>query len=207
MSEKKTDKNKLTARQKRFIDAYNGNATEAARIAGYSENKIDNAAYKLMHTPAIMEAILEREKARSDAAIMTREERQKLWSDLARNADETTRDRLRATELLGKSEGDFLDRQELTGKDGKPLSLEPVQFKISFVDCVRDEDGMIDKDKRPHDYAAFWLKKFFIEGTEAGTIKQSWAEFCNHVVQLGGNIQQTAFGELTLDDLERSATA
>lgn len=197
----------LTARQKRFIDAYNGNATEAARAAGYSEKKIDNAAYKLMHTPAIMEAIREREKARSDAAIMTREERQKLWSDLARNVDETTRDRLRATELLGKSEGDFLDRQELTGKDGKPLSLEPFQVKISFVDCVRDKDGMIDKDKRPHDYAAFWLKKFYIEGTEAGTIKQSWAEFCNHVVQLGGNIQQTAFGELTLDDLERSATA
>ena len=197
----------LTARQKRFIDAYNGNATEAARIAGYSENKIDNAAYKLMHTPAIVEAIQAREKERSDAAIMTREERQKLWSDLARNVDETTRDRLRATELLGKSEGDFLDRQELTGKDGKPLSLEPFQVKISFVDCVRDEDGMIDKDKRPHDYAAFWLKRFFIEGTEAGTIKQSWNEFCNHVVQIGGNIQQTAFGELTLDDLERSATA
>ena len=207
MSEKKTDKNKLTARQKRFIDAYDGNATEAARAAGYSENKIDNAAYKLMHTPVIMEAIREREKARSDAAIMTREERQKLWSDLARNVDETTRDRLRATELLGKSEGDFLDRQELTGKDGKPLSLEPVEFKISFVDCVRDENGLIDEKKRPHDYAAFWLKKFFIEGTEAGTIKQSWNDFCNDVMQIGGNIQQTAFGELTLDDLERSANA
>ena len=197
----------LTAKQQRFIDCFNGNATAAALEAGYSPKNAGKIGAQLMNNARIAAAIQAREKERSDAAIMTREERQKLWSDLARNADETTRDRLRATELLGKSEGDFLDRQELTGKDGKPLSLEPFQVKISFVDCVRDESGLIDGKKRPYDYAAFWLKKFYIEGTEAGTIKQSWNEFCNHVVQIGGNIQQTAFGELTLDDLERSANA
>ena len=35
-----------------------------------------------------------------------------LWSDIARNDEEKTGDRLRATELLGESQGDFSERTE-----------------------------------------------------------------------------------------------
>jgi hypothetical protein len=34
--------------------------------------------------------------------------------------------RLRASELLGKSEGDFVERRELSGPDGKPIELRPL---------------------------------------------------------------------------------
>jgi len=35
-----------------------------------------------------------------------------IWSDIARDDEEKTGDRLRATELLGKSQGDFIERTE-----------------------------------------------------------------------------------------------
>ena len=35
-----------------------------------------------------------------------------LWSGIARDDEERTVDRLRAAELLGKSQGDFIDRTE-----------------------------------------------------------------------------------------------
>ena len=34
------------------------------------------------------------------------------WSDIARDDEERTGDRLRATELLGKSQGDFIEHTE-----------------------------------------------------------------------------------------------
>ena len=39
--------------------------------------------------------------------------------------------RLKAAELLGKSEADFVERQEITGRDGPPL-IESV--KVEFVE-------------------------------------------------------------------------
>ena len=35
-----------------------------------------------------------------------------LWSDIVRDGEEKTVDRLRATELLGKAQGDFVERTE-----------------------------------------------------------------------------------------------
>ena len=35
-----------------------------------------------------------------------------LWSDITRDGGEKTADRLRATELLGKAQGDFVERTE-----------------------------------------------------------------------------------------------
>ena len=46
---------------------------------------------------------------------MDRESRQELWTMIALDKEERTDTRLRASELLGKSEGDFIDRHELSG--------------------------------------------------------------------------------------------
>ena len=45
-------------------------------------------------------------------SIADRQERLELWSGIARDDEERTVDRLRATELLGKSQGDFIERTE-----------------------------------------------------------------------------------------------
>ena len=45
-------------------------------------------------------------------SIADRKERMELWTDIARDGGEKTADRLRATELLGKAQGDFIERTE-----------------------------------------------------------------------------------------------
>lgn len=115
----------LTPRQRAFVAAYDGNATAAARAAGYAHPRVDGC--RLMKKPEIREAIdlrdeeaaLLRAKRRADALdaeeaphILTREERKQQLSKIALDPHEKTCDRLRAIELLGRSEGDYLDRLE-----------------------------------------------------------------------------------------------
>lgn len=119
MSEKKTNKNKLTARQKRFVDAYEGNATAAARAAGFKNPNV--YADDLMKNPRVIAAIQEREKERRSKIIATRDERLKHLTEIMRDLTQKTTDRLRAIEIMCRAEGDFIERQEITGKDGVPL--------------------------------------------------------------------------------------
>ena len=176
----------FTTKQKRFIECYNGNAIEAAREAGYSERSVTKIGYQLMSNPKIAAAIRARENARNDDAIATREERQRFFTRVMRDEEQHMKDRLRASELLGKSEGDFIDRQELSGKDGTPLTVKGVldEIRIRVVDAIQDGDGMtINPDTRPQEYAAQWLKDFY--SSHADKIGQSWPEFCNRLAAIG----------------------
>mgnify|MGYP000865816423 CR=1 FL=1 len=100
----------LTTKQKRFIQCYDGNATEAMIAAGYSAKSAASNVDKILKNTEIQAAIQNREKERNSAAIATREERQRFWTAIMRDEEVDLRDRLRATELLGKSEGDFLEK-------------------------------------------------------------------------------------------------
>jgi len=111
------DKKKLTTKQQRFVDFYEGNATEACRKAGYkgSNHTLEQVAYENLRKPYIISAIESRERLSKEKVIMDRESRQELWTMIALDKEERTETRLRASELLGKSEGDFIDRHELSG--------------------------------------------------------------------------------------------
>lgn len=122
----------LNARQRAFVEAYCGNATEAALQAGYSEKTARITAAKLLSKGNIQEALKEREDKRLASLIATREERQQFWTTLMRDEDRKEVDRLKASELLAKSEGDFLERREVTGPNGSPL--HPPQIKVVFSD-------------------------------------------------------------------------
>lgn len=110
----------LTHKQQAFIDNYSGNATEAAKRSGYSEATAYSAGQRLLKRPEIAEAIRKREQERQAYNIATRERRFEFWTQIMENPDEQTRDRLKASELLAKAEGDFIDRvnlnQEQTGQ-------------------------------------------------------------------------------------------
>jgi len=121
----------LSVKQRRFIEAYNGNATEAAIAAGYSPKTARSQAQRMLTNVDISKAIYDRENERIDSLIMTREERQALWSEIARDKDENIMARLKASELLGKSEADFIERKEVTGKDGEPL-IDARNFHITY---------------------------------------------------------------------------
>lgn len=104
---------KLTARQQAFVEAYAGNATAAALAAGYSERSARSQGQRLLTNDDIQDAIKAREAQRLAPTIATRQERQEFWTSVLRNEDEAMKDRLKAAELLGKSEGDFLERVEM----------------------------------------------------------------------------------------------
>ena len=106
---------KLTVKQQRFVDAYSGNATEAARLAGYSgsDETLRQTGAENLAKPHISELIKSRENDRQTFLIMTREERQIFWSDTIRDEEQDMSVRLRASELLGKSEGDFIEKKQI----------------------------------------------------------------------------------------------
>lgn len=121
----------LTVKQRRFVEAYDGNAHKAALAAGYSPKTAAAIGRENMQKPTILAEIKARETIRSTPLIASRAERQQFWSSVMRDKEQQMRDRLKAAELLGKSEADFVERQEITGRDGAPL-IESV--KVQFVE-------------------------------------------------------------------------
>ena len=122
-------KDKLSQRQQRFVDYYEGNCREAARKAGYKSPR--RRGYELMQMPKVQEAVKQRENKERRPHIADRKRRQEFWTQVMENEDEDMRNRLKASENLAKSEADFVERREHTGKDGGPLDAS---IKIHFVE-------------------------------------------------------------------------
>ncbi|MDR0476386.1 MAG: terminase small subunit [Desulfobulbaceae bacterium] len=114
---------KLTVKQRRFIEAYDGNATEAAIKAGYSQKTAAVVGAENLTKPYIAQAIQEREEKEARSRIATRQKRQEYWTKVMLDESQPIMARLRASELLGKSEGDFLERHEITGQNGGPVKV------------------------------------------------------------------------------------
>ena len=108
----------LTERQRRFVAAYDGNATQAAVIAGYSERTAEWIGPQVLRIPHVQAAIRERCEVERRHLVMSRVERQEMWTRISQDEAAPLRERLRASELLARSDGDFLDRVEHTGAVG-----------------------------------------------------------------------------------------
>ena len=114
-----------------FISAYNGNIKESAKIA-----KIDYGyARNLMTLPDIKQAIATRHTKEYNPLIATRQDRQAFWTsimlDKLKNEDnarvpQSMPDRLKASELLGRSEADFTDILRMNSKD-EDFALDTVE--------------------------------------------------------------------------------
>lgn len=108
----------LSQKQQAFVDCYCGNGIEAAREAGYAgdDKTLSQASRYNLRVPRILQAIRARQLERIKGPIMSREQRQELWTYIALNAD-NSKDRLMASKLLGKSECDFVQKTEITYPD------------------------------------------------------------------------------------------
>jgi len=123
----------LTERQSLFVDAYlenGGNGAAAARTAGYPKKTANYHAHQLINKRKILLAL--EEVSKSDVLIAARDERQRFWTSLMRGTNKAGEIldvpvplRIKASELLGKSQGDFLER--ITGGDGGPLEIKGVE--------------------------------------------------------------------------------
>ena len=132
-AKKRTHRKTLTTKQQRFVDLYDGNATEAARKAGYkgNENALGVMGLKLLRNAKVKTAIQTREDKRAKPLIASREERQQFWTDGMRDTNADRKDRQKDSELLGRSEADFTDKQRYVDEDDKDLkwTVEIVEAK------------------------------------------------------------------------------
>lgn len=146
---------KITDKMKRFVLAYNGNAAEAMRMAGYvgTTQQLEQRGNDLLKDPHIAEAIRERSKqlASNIAIIAKTEEIQAWWSELMRNNDpyelpETDaagatvpkgniplQHRISASEKLAKAQGMFIERID-------------INQNISITDMVEKSYSIPDED-------------------------------------------------------------
>lgn len=127
-------KKRPTQIQKKYIECYNGSILETAKLIGISYPY----ARQLMCLPKyrhVQLAIANREKALANKVdakelkkrteelekqtklIATRHERQQFWTNVLQDklpgVEVALRDRLKASELLARSEGDFIERRKL----------------------------------------------------------------------------------------------
>lgn len=115
---------KLSERQKAFCDYYieTGNATEAARRAGYKGNNLNRIASENLSKLDIKQYIDERLKEIEDKRIADGKEVLQYLTRVMRGEEKdqfgleaTLQDRTKAAELLGKRYRLFTEKVELEG--------------------------------------------------------------------------------------------
>ena len=107
----------LNARQARFVAEYlvDLNGKQAAIRAGYSPKTAETCGPRLLRNVQVAAAVAAGQAKHLDKAIATRAERQKFWTEIMLGDHQEMRDRLKASELLGKSEADFTEKVEHSG--------------------------------------------------------------------------------------------
>jgi phage terminase small subunit len=133
---------KLTPKQKAFAREYvkDGNGTQAAIKAGYSKNAAQEIAYENLRKPQIKEVIEAKQAILAEKAQVSAEfvinnfleilNFNKQVEEFTQGDGENVRVKkkmidaqaaLKASELLGKHLGLFVEKLQVTGKDGKDL--------------------------------------------------------------------------------------
>ena len=115
---------KLTPKQKKFAEYYIkcGNATEAAKKAGYSKKTAYAIGQENLKKPAISEYIAKRIENQEKALVADADEVLKFFTSTMRGEvkdqfglDPALSDRIRAAELLGKRYRLFADKVSVEG--------------------------------------------------------------------------------------------
>ncbi|MDX8417909.1 MAG: terminase small subunit [Absicoccus sp.] len=122
---------KLTAKQKRFVQEYliDLNATQAAIRAGYSKKSAHSIGPENLEKPEIKQAIEEKLKQIDEEKTADAKEIREFWTRVMRGEEKDTvlrydneghqveteinvsmKDRIRASELMGKSFAMFTDK-------------------------------------------------------------------------------------------------
>lgn len=124
----------LTEKQRLFVQCYVGNATEAATKAGYSKNRCSEIGYQLLQKTSVKDAIRKRQEIEERPNILGRQELQAFWSEVATSSEQDMKDRLKASELLGKSDAMFTDNLRIDATlELKKLSDEELNAKLDAL--------------------------------------------------------------------------
>lgn len=103
-----------------------GNATEAYKRAGYkprSDKVAGTAAARLLGNVGIQKRIEELRCELDSHKIMDAAERRELLTQFARDEETAKPDRLKAMDLLNKMDGVYINKTQVSGTDGGPLTF------------------------------------------------------------------------------------
>lgn len=122
----------LKPNQKKFADEYikTGNAKQSYINAGYKArgNRAEASASRLLRNVKVRDYIRQRNKELDKDTIADMTEVKEFWTNLLRDKETDTKDRLKASELIAKTNGAFLDRVEHSGSI------------VTIVDDIDEED-------------------------------------------------------------------
>lgn len=126
----------LSPKMQLFVEAYfanDYNATEAARIAGYSGDNHNKMGHELLSKPHIQAAIQKRAQEKIKEISLTEEY---VIRKLVRTIEKAEQDNnlsavLRGIELAAKNLGMLRDKVEHTGKDGEAIRYEEVKNEVN----------------------------------------------------------------------------
>ncbi len=133
----------LTEKRRRFVDYFMGqaagNATEAARLAGYKQPHSQGS--RLLGDVEVQQALKSHPKTR--ARVKTRDDRQEWWSSVMDDGEAPLKERLRASELLGKSQADFVDRHKV-----EMGGMTPEEIEAAAVEMFKAKPELWERIKR-----------------------------------------------------------
>lgn len=106
---------KLTPKQQLFCDYYlqSANATESAIKAGYSKKTARSVGAENLTKPYIRDCIKSRQSKIHSSNIATEVEIKEFWTNVMKDSQNEMKDRIKVSELLGKTKGMFLEKQEI----------------------------------------------------------------------------------------------
>ena len=112
---------KLTPKQQAFADYYiqSGNATESYKKAYESCKKEETAranASRMLTNANVVAYIEEKQKEIDSTRTADMKEVKEFWSRTMRDVGNTMKDRLKASELIARTSGAFLEKVEVKGE-------------------------------------------------------------------------------------------
>ncbi len=134
----------LNRRQRKFVNAFleTGNATESARRAGYgaemsTDNALSSKGSQLLRNVKVLAAIEAKEALLESSAVASQAELREFWTAVTRGAAAlpgpaenhtlpSMRDRLKASEMLGKAKAMFGERKVVGGPGGAAIETRVV---------------------------------------------------------------------------------
>lgn len=113
-------------RQEKFCQlmAAGGKTQEQAAIeAGYSERSARQQAARLLTKGNICDRMNELRGIQEEEVADELRRLKDFWLDVMEDEEERMNDRLKASELYGKSIAAFVEKREVSGKDGEPITF------------------------------------------------------------------------------------
>ena len=114
----------MTNRQRIFIAEYLNtlDVTRSAIKAGYSRRSAYSTGSRLLKNAEIQKYIEDKMNERINSLIADRNERMQLLTAIIRSDDESTKDKIKAIELLSRLDGDFVSKSSIEVKTENTLA-------------------------------------------------------------------------------------